>query len=383
MMSISLLNITIDTPNRIQLLFSEPFNQNSELYKKDNYVFNVRFGTNIQLYTKLVEVFDTVTVVLTLQDAMLTDGNYEVTVSGVSALSDNIRIENGSGNRTLQFVGDGDPKKTFSIKKKVPQWWNTSYGSNLHTLLGATGEKLEELVGESSFSNYQEAIKSLFIRTAVGEDLSLIGQNYGIKRPSFLTSDDDLYRKIIPLFATKKKSVLEIFYAALIALYGPQSTAHWHIFVINSNEVIVEIPQSTYLGIAAGNLTCATYLHTRDYGTSTSVGLKYLTDTSKNWSSNSWAGLYKLIDSGSNVFTINSNTTNTLTLASGTPASGFYRIEAHYTPSYPGDYFLADATIAGSSIDGHNIFFFQQNILEDILKEVKAAGIKITVETFG
>ena len=61
---------------------------------------------------------------------------------------------------------------------------------------------------------------------------------------------------------------------------------------------------------------------TVDSGTSTNVGLNYLEDTGQAWFTNECTNL-KLVDSGSNEFTITSNTSNTLTVA-GTPDSGSY-----------------------------------------------------------
>ena len=61
-------------------------------------------------------------------------------------------------------------------------------------------------------------------------------------------------------------------------------------------------------------------------GTSTSEGSGTLTDTSKTWTANEWAG-GELTDSAGTVFNIASNTATVLTLdGSGTPASGAYTI---------------------------------------------------------
>lgn len=61
-----------------------------------------------------------------------------------------------------------------------------------------------------------------------------------------------------------------------------------------------------------------------DDGTSTSVGLTFLTDSSKSWNVNAYKG-YILVDSSDTWFEIASNTADTLTV-SGTPAAGAYGI---------------------------------------------------------
>jgi len=75
--------------------------------------------------------------------------------------------------------------------------------------------------------------------------------------------------------------------------------------------------------VVLGNLNVS--LTGSPYGVSTSVALVTLTDTRKNWTVNEFATMW-LIDSAGTRFTINSNTATTLTLASGTPASGVYEI---------------------------------------------------------
>ena len=92
--------------------------------------------------------------------------------------------------------------------------------------------------------------------------------------------------------------------------------------------------------VASGNLantiygwTSKTYQNatTIETGTSTSVGLNFLTDTSKNWYTNEVKGL-TLVDSNSNTFLILSNTDNTITV-SGTPSAGAYQLKDD-NPSY-------------------------------------------------
>ena len=67
-----------------------------------------------------------------------------------------------------------------------------------------------------------------------------------------------------------------------------------------------------------------TDITTVETGTSTSVGLNFLADTSKNWFTDEAKNL-TLKDSASSTFTVTSNTSNTLTIA-GTPAAGAYSL---------------------------------------------------------
>lgn len=67
-----------------------------------------------------------------------------------------------------------------------------------------------------------------------------------------------------------------------------------------------------------------------DNGTSTSVGTNTLTDTGKSWTAGRWSPQpdkdWNLIDSAGTKFDIASHTSNTITVRSGNPASGAYRI---------------------------------------------------------
>jgi len=85
--------------------------------------------------------------------------------------------------------------------------------------------------------------------------------------------------------------------------------------------------------VASGNLantvygwTSKTYnnVTTVETGTSTSVGVNFLTDTSKNWYIDEVRGL-TLVDVDLHTFTILSNTSDTLTI-SGTPSAGAYQL---------------------------------------------------------
>jgi len=77
----------------------------------------------------------------------------------------------------------------------------------------------------------------------------------------------------------------------------------------------------------AYGFTSKTYTNitTIETGTSTSVGLNFLTDTGKSWFADQCTNL-TLVDSAASTFTITSNTPNTLTV-SGTPAAGAYSLK--------------------------------------------------------
>jgi len=84
---------------------------------------------------------------------------------------------------------------------------------------------------------------------------------------------------------------------------------------------------------------------TVETGTSTNVGLNFLTDSSKSWFTDECKNL-TLIDSASNTFNVESNTSDTLTV-SGTPASGAYSLKDDDPQYMVGFASLEDSTNGG------------------------------------
>ena len=116
---------------------------------------------------------------------------------------------------TQSFQGQGDPTKCFDIRKRVPQWMNTKVDTTFRAVLCATGTLNDTLAGRDVTTQTEQVVQALLLRTATGEDLSVIGQNFGVTRPDFALFDDELYRKLIPILATKRKSALKIFFEVI------------------------------------------------------------------------------------------------------------------------------------------------------------------------
>jgi len=112
---------------------------------------------------------------------------------------------------------------------------------------------------------------------------------------------------------------------------GPNAWAHNHradgVWDLNGNvwewNLGLMLQQTTGYPWILGSLNVD---HARaPYGATTAVGSGSLTDGSKSWTTDEFAGM-SVMDSAGSFFTINSNTGTVLTLASGTPASGPYVI---------------------------------------------------------
>lgn len=132
-------------------------------------------------------------------------------------------------------------------------------------------------------SAIQDARSSMLLKSAIGNYLTVVGQNYGVPRaPQMNPGDDTLYRKIIPVLAWSPKMIKRTTYALLEAIFGSQASIieagnrPWRMFetpklvygdinnpinqeqVINAaNEVVFEIPA----GLIATTNENASYLH--------------------------------------------------------------------------------------------------------------------------
>ncbi len=381
-MPIELQTATSIAKNTIRLKFNESYVADADLYKRNNYAFTIRYGDKIDIYAKEIQVVSASQVDVILWDAALINARYEITVFGVKGVDQQL-IENVGSNTAVFTALYGDPLTTFFIKRRVPTWWQTRFGNVTYALLGAAGDTLNDMAGRAVNSAFNEVARAIVLRTAAGEDLTIIGQNYGLKRFTFAITDDDLWRQLIPIYGPGKKAILDVFHRALTVALGDRATGGWGVYETEVNEIDVDVPASLIFGLAPGTLASATYLHDGDGGSSTSVGLNFLTDTSQVWTVNQWdGGTFYLRDSIGSYFVIVSNTIDTLTVT-GTPTAGAYTVMAHFPPSYAGDYYLADAASPGTAIDGNIIVLFGNTVLDDLLDPLKASGIVININSFG
>ena len=377
-MTIALASVTVTGPAELRVAFTEaPLN--AATFNPSSYAISVRYGVNVPCYALSAATYSATAMTVTLRDAMLTGGHYSLTVNGVAG-ANGVAIEDGAGPATMVFEGVGDPLTVFDIKKRVPAWWNTRRGSRFYGLLYAMGYALDQIMGKAGQIDQVEA--GLSIRTATGESLAVIGQNLGIDRPTYLIGDDALYRLLIPAFSTRPKATLQAFIEALTILLGDAATYHWGLYEIRPNELVIELPIDLYLSLVPGTEESATYFHDSDTGTSSGVGVMYLTDSTKNWADDQWFGAI-LVDSTGAEFSINSSTATELDVVSGNPAAGHYVILQNSATLFPGDYFTTDVTQLRAAVGDDPVQLFGQSALSDTISRIKAASIQIVIDSIG
>ena len=264
-MTTTLTNVEPIAPNMLQLTFSAPLNPDVNLYSRNNYVIQTRFGPDVPVYAQNIlfsSLLATPTVYVQTMDAMLTRGLYKMQVLNVLDAS-----MQAVSSAPFYFEGDGLPQKCFDIKKHMPpDAFATAYGTVCGTHLEASGMEFDSLVGDTG-STLALAQQALCLRTAQGDDLTIIGQNYGVTRPDYAITNDDLFRVLIPLYSTQPKGTLGTLSAVLTAIVGPQATAGWVISDVLPNQPTVQIPRAALLGPESGQGSLlgpdayTTYLH--------------------------------------------------------------------------------------------------------------------------
>lgn len=161
------------------------------------------------------------------------------------------------------FTGpaNGQHRKTAEIKRLVPRFLNQRYETFWNAMLFALGESDHDAAGdEVGVSALQQLLDDIFIDTAAGTALTVIGQNMAIPRPKVDKGDDTAFRQLIPLLAWGPKGTLSLLHRVCTVLLGDRAQgAQWDIYEVNPGEVIVEATVSAAAG--ALPLADATYLH--------------------------------------------------------------------------------------------------------------------------
>jgi hypothetical protein len=73
-------------------------------------------------------------------------------------------------------------------------------------------------------SDIKEAKDQLFLDSSDGQYLTALSSNFGINRPKFGMSDDNLWRAIVRQLALDYKQIITVFYELLSDIFGPQRT---------------------------------------------------------------------------------------------------------------------------------------------------------------
>ncbi len=225
---------------------------------------------------------------------------------------------------TVTFTtDDGVPRKVEEIKKHLPHDFKTEEGSNLGGLLEGIGlEELRVAGSDPTTVGRQAARDGMALDKATGDDLVVIGQNYGVSKPTALTLSDDEFRRFIQMLALKPKQIRARIEEFLAIILGDKETVGWDVYELRPNVITIDLGR--YSGEAGP--TTATYLH----------------DDATEDSTEAFPGDYTVEDSSE-------DTPGELDVSTGIPDNGLY---------LAGD----DSTF---------------NSIGDVLRFVRAAGVKV------
>lgn len=115
------------------------------------------------------------------------------------------------------------------------------------------------------------ARRGMFLRTAIGDDLLTIADNYGISKPFLLALTDTSFRQYIAALAFQKKCTRRTLEKVLTAIFGDKTATGWNVFEVRRKTITIEIP-STLLPTGPGTglflrtpSRDSTEAHTGDY----------------------------------------------------------------------------------------------------------------------
>jgi hypothetical protein len=98
----------------------------------------------------------------------------------------------------------------------IPKVYNAEFNPVLSALLQAIAASDDEL--QQQIFNGKD---QLFVRTATGTNLDIIGNSYGVDRPPTLGMSDNDFQELIPNLSLKPKQIKKAFYDTADVFWGP------------------------------------------------------------------------------------------------------------------------------------------------------------------
>jgi len=128
--------------------------------------------------------------------------------------------------------------KVDNIKRFFPSLYKPFLNTYIKSLLETIGSQ-----DDSASEQIQNAKEQIFVATAIGKYLDVLGSNVGVERPvestNFYTGDS-LYRLIIPIMSFYPKQVRDTMKALLLAIFG--NNPEVFIKEISPNKIVVQLP---------------------------------------------------------------------------------------------------------------------------------------------
>lgn len=141
---------------------------------------------------------------------------------------------------TFDFIGAGCELKTYTMIDLIQPWYDTRPGSRLLAIMCAIGDSDADIAETDKVdSAIRKTRDNLFVGTAAGAALSVIGQNYNIKRPTSAQANDTIYRNLIKAMAFARRGSLKTIYDVVRAFLGTQEEAGWDIFDPGGNQIVI------------------------------------------------------------------------------------------------------------------------------------------------
>lgn len=106
--------------------------------------------------------------------------------------------------------------KLSKYYQTVPKIYNPQHNPVINAFIQAFAEADEELVTQIENTKQQ-----MFVKTASGKDLLVLGSNVNVENPVVLSLQDETFRNLIPNLSYKAKQIRSIFYDTMDVFWGP------------------------------------------------------------------------------------------------------------------------------------------------------------------
>jgi len=130
--------------------------------------------------------------------------------------------------------------KIDSIVKLFPPFYKTAEGSTLRAILTAISNEDDREV-EQIFQTKNQ----LFVETAEGEFLDVIGANVGVTRTKDFFLADSVFRRLIPVLSYNEKNITRIFEEVLDVIFAG-IPSEYAVYEIDPNVVVVKFPRHIF-----------------------------------------------------------------------------------------------------------------------------------------
>lgn len=136
----------------------------------------------------------------------------------------------------------GAPQMYWQLKSYLFRWMLLTADSVAGALAYVVSKFDFKFGGNEGTTGGVQAVRDgIVLRTSEGDDLNMLGQNYGVFRPKDPNLTDAIFREYVQAMAWKSKTVRSRVEEVLTIVLGPKSLYGWEVYEPRPNTVVVDI----------------------------------------------------------------------------------------------------------------------------------------------